>query len=141
MPPYAFPPDDLMISLVNHYFMDLNIHLPLLHRPTFEGCVESALHLEDEGFASLLLLVCAIGARFSYDKRVLSEGTDNWHSAGWKWFSQVAQHRKAINMRLPRLYDIQIPCVCRLKLRSCATYADTLRSTCSSYTGTCTALV
>ena len=130
-----------MISLIDCYFMELSIHFPLLHRPTFEGCVESALHLEDEGFASLLLLVCAIGARFSYDKRVLSEGTDNWHSAGWKWFSLVAQHRKAINLRLPRLYDIQIPCVRRLKLRFCAAYADAPRSSCSLYSVTCTALV
>ena len=111
MPPYVFPDDDLMTECIDLFFREVNIYLPLLHRPTFQGCVDSGLYLEDEGFASLLLLVCAIGSRFSNDKRVLSEGTDNWHSAGWKWFAQVAQYRRGINLRLPRLYDIQIPCV------------------------------
>ncbi|GJE89783.1 Zn(II)2Cys6 transcription factor [Phanerochaete sordida] len=124
LPPYDFPPDDLMGQLIDLYFLELNCHLPLLHRPTFETCVESALHYEDEGFASLLLLVCAIGARFSFDKRVLSEGTQNWHSAGWKWFIQVVQHRKGIMLRLPRLYDIQIPCLIYCYLHgSCVTQA------------------
>ncbi|EKM58712.1 uncharacterized protein PHACADRAFT_253204 [Phanerochaete carnosa HHB-10118-sp] len=122
---YEFPPDDLMDSLIDHYFADLNVYLPLLHRPTFQSCVESALHYEDEGFASLLLLVCAMGSRFSYDKRVLSDGTDNWHSAGWRWFMQVVQHRKGINLRLPRLYDIQIPCLIYCYLHgSCMTHAS-----------------
>ena len=60
------------------------------------------MHLEDEGFAALLLLVCAVGAKLSPDPRVLADGTDNWHSAGWRekvcvivwperWFTSVAE--------------------------------------------------
>lgn len=100
-----------MTSLIDIYFDELNVLLPLLHRPTFQTCVDGALHHEDEGFASLLMLVCACGSRFSKDPRVLADGSDNWHSAGWRYFSQVQSTRKGINLRPPRLYDIQIPCV------------------------------
>ena len=108
---YIFPPSDLTKDLVDSYFDELNVLMPLLHRPTFNACMMAALHFEDEGFATLLLLVCANGARFSRDPRVLSEDTENWHSAGWKWFVQVQSKRQSINLRPPRLYDIQIPCV------------------------------
>lgn len=100
-----------MKDLVDLYFNHMNILMPLLHRPTFYSCMFGALHFEDEGFATLLLLVCANGARFSQDSRVLSEGTTSWHSAGWKWFVQVQSTRQGVNLRAPRLYDIQIPSV------------------------------
>ena len=108
-----------MQALIELYFTNFNVFLPLLHRPTFDACVAAGLHMEDEGFASLLLMVCACGAKLSTDPRVKSEGTDNWHSAGWKYFSQVQAVRRAINLRLPRLYDIQIPCVRFLYLPPC----------------------
>ena len=110
---YVFPPDDLLHDLVNLYFDRVNNLMPLLHRPTFNTCVAGALHHEDDGFAALLLLVCACGARFSKDLRVLADGSDNWHSAGWRWFIQVQTKRRAINLRPPRLYDLQIPTASR----------------------------
>lgn len=72
-PPEAFPPHDLMMELVDHYFRRYNIYLPLLHRPTFERNIKDGLHLRDEAFGSTLLLVCAMGSRFSTDERVLLE--------------------------------------------------------------------
>lgn len=111
MADYVFPPDDLMHDLIHLYFDRVNNLMPLLHRPTLNTCVAGALHHEDDGFAALILLVCACGARFSNDTRVLADGSDNWHSAGWKWFIQVQMKRRAINLRPPRLYDIQIPSV------------------------------
>ena len=107
-----------MQSLIELYFVNVNLFMPLLHRPTFDAGVTSGLYMENEGFASLLLMVCACGAKFSTDARVLSEGTDNWHSAGWKYFAQVQNARRLVNLRLPRLYDIQIPCVRMFHSRS-----------------------
>ena len=67
----------------------MNVYLPIFHRPTFEEELRQCLHLRDPEFGAVVLLVCAIGARLSDDPRVLSEGTDDWHSAGFKWFSQI----------------------------------------------------
>ena len=68
--------------------------------------------LADEGFGSTLLLVCALGARASTDKRVLlPDHTDDWRTAGWRWFQRVQGVRKVLNLSIPNLYDIQIPAV------------------------------
>jgi hypothetical protein len=74
------PPDDLLMTLVNHYFREINIFCPLLHRPTFVSDVVARRHYTDRDFAPIVLLVCAIGARFSDDPRVLVEGTNSRHS-------------------------------------------------------------
>lgn len=100
-----------MESLFDLYFTCVNIYLPLLHRPTFEQQYRSGLYLLDEGFGSVLLLVCAIGARYSEDRRVLLEGTDSWYSAGCQWFNQVRGVRKLMNMRPPKLTDMQVQTV------------------------------
>ena len=85
----------------------MNDLLPLLHRPTFEQSVREGLHLRDEGFGSTVLLVCANGARFTDDARVLLDGAEVPQSAGWKWFQQVQMVRKSL-LAPPRLYDLQI---------------------------------
>ncbi|TRM66698.1 fungal-specific transcription factor domain-containing protein [Schizophyllum amplum] len=105
-PKYSFPPDDLTLSLVEFYFTEINSFMPLLHRPTFIGQIAAQRHLTDDNFAPILLLVCAIGARFSEDPRVIVEGTNSWHSAGWQWFHQV-QHRQRSIFVPPTLYDLQ----------------------------------
>ena len=110
---FTFPPDDLMHSLVNLYFSSLNTYSPLLHRPTFEKAVLDGLHLQDDGFASTLLLVCALGARLSNDRRVLLERYDDRHSSGWQWFLQALAAFKIVKFTPPRLYDIQSACVSR----------------------------
>ena len=88
----------------------MNSFLPLLHRPTFEKSFADDLHLRDDGFGAVVLLVAAVGARFSDDPRVALPGTDAMHSAGWAWFNQVQMVRRSL-FSPPSLYDLQIYCV------------------------------
>lgn len=92
------------------YFVNMNSFLPLLHRPIFEKSLADNLHLRDDGFGAVLLLVVAVGARFSDDQRVALPGTDAMHSAGWAWFNQVQMVRRSL-FSPPSLYDLQIYCV------------------------------
>ncbi|KIY60883.1 hypothetical protein CYLTODRAFT_460333, partial [Cylindrobasidium torrendii FP15055 ss-10] len=83
---YQFPEPELMASLIDLYFVCRNLFIPLLHRPSFESSVAQAqgLHLHDHGFASVVLLVCAIASRNSDDPRVLLENDiTRRQSAGW----------------------------------------------------------
>lgn len=107
-PRFAFPEPDLLNSLVDLFFENSVRYLPILHRGTFQQQLNSGLHFTDEGFASVVLLVCSLGSRFSDDTRVLLDNTDSWYSAGWKWFSQVQKNQKLVNLRPPRLFDLQI---------------------------------
>lgn len=105
-PRYTFPEDDLLYSMVDLYFKELNVYTPLLHRPTFIAQITARRHLHDESFAPIVLLVCAIGARFSKDPRVLLDGTTHTHSAGWKWFNQVQLVKRSM-FTPPTLHDLQ----------------------------------
>jgi hypothetical protein len=78
-----------MMSLVYMYFLNINVFLPLLHRPTFQTALTTSTHLHDDGFAATLLLVCALGACYSDDPRVYLSRVTSRKSAGWKWYSQV----------------------------------------------------
>ena len=69
------------------------------------------LHYADDDFAAIVLLVCAIGARYSNDDRVKVDNSDDWHSSGWKWFNQVEAYQKSY-VGSPTLYDLQFYCVC-----------------------------
>ncbi|KAF5359371.1 hypothetical protein D9756_003609 [Leucocoprinus leucothites] len=102
---YSFPESDLLTSLVDLYFENINLFLPLLHRPSFERSIKEGLHLKDERFGANVLLVCANGSRFSNDPRVLLDG-ENRHSSGWKWFDQVQMVKKSF-LNPPQLYDLQ----------------------------------
>ncbi|KAK6974893.1 fungal-specific transcription factor domain-containing protein [Favolaschia claudopus] len=42
---FDFPPQPLLLDLIDLYFTQINIYIPLLHRPTFERDVRSSLHL------------------------------------------------------------------------------------------------
>ncbi len=105
---YSFPPDDLLLSLIELHFFIQDASTPLLHRPTFEQDVQDGLHLHDDGFACIVLLVCALAARSSDDPRVRLDDCDSVHSAGWKWFYQVQHTFQVIKYDTPRLYDLQI---------------------------------
>ncbi|KAL4249328.1 ABC-transporter-regulating transcription factor-like protein [Abortiporus biennis] len=105
-PLQTFPPDDLLASLTDLYFMHVNCYMPLLHRATFEKHIQEGLHHRDEGFGATVLLVCAVGSRFTDDTRVFLEGADSTHSAGWEWFRQIQLVRKSL-LAPPRLYDLQ----------------------------------
>ncbi len=103
----SFPPDDLLDTLVSLYFRYMNDTLPLLHEPTFRNGVNNGLHLRHGGFGATVLLVCANGSRYTDDRRVLVDGSENWESAGWKWYLAVKDTRK-LPLAPAQLYDLQI---------------------------------
>lgn len=110
--PLNFPDHDLMDDLIGRYFSDINILLPVLHRPTFEQDMRSSLHLRDRMFGSLVLLICALGSRFSDDPRVLVAGDQTWLSAGWKWFTQTRAFDDATLVTpSSQLHLLQVMCV------------------------------
>ncbi|KAJ7698343.1 fungal-specific transcription factor domain-containing protein [Mycena rosella] len=109
-PSYTFPDDDLMVSLIALYFDSLNVFLPLLHRPTFETAIATNTHLRDDGFAGTLLLVCALGARYSDDPRIHLPKFTSCGTAGWKWFDQVKLAGNPL-LGQPSLYDLQCYCL------------------------------
>jgi hypothetical protein len=107
---YDFPEADLMHQLIDLYFNDFHIFIPLLHRPTFEKLVRQNLHRRDPTFGACLLLVCAIGSRSSEDPRVLLEEEINTGmrlSSGWKYFCQVPLLPKYLLSRVGQ-YDLQL---------------------------------
>lgn len=66
--------------------------LPVLHRPSFERDILLARHRRDIDFARLVLVVCAVGARFYDDERVYlrdENGKLEYPSAGWCYFAQT----------------------------------------------------
>lgn len=92
--PLKFPPHDLMRALVEKCFQDAIPHLPVLHRPTFMQQLAEERHKHDNDFARLLLVVCAVGARYHKSRRVClstAAGEVEWGSAGWVYFVQVHQ--------------------------------------------------
>ncbi|KAJ7655929.1 fungal-specific transcription factor domain-containing protein [Mycena rosella] len=109
-PRYDFPEQDLTTSLIKLYFININIFFPLLHRPTFEEAFTANMHLFHAGFAGTLLLVCALGARYSADPRVHLPGGAH-SSAGLRWFSQVNLGGQPPLRAQPTLYDLQCYCL------------------------------
>jgi hypothetical protein len=109
-PAYTFPDEDLMHNLIDLYFSESNPFVPLLYRPAFDKAVAEGVHLRDDSFAVNLLLVCAIGSRYSNDPRILLDGQDGWDSSGWKWFQQVQLIRQN-QLDVQSLYDLQFYCV------------------------------
>ncbi|KAK0202540.1 fungal-specific transcription factor domain-containing protein [Desarmillaria ectypa] len=102
---YVFPDNDLITGLVSIYFETTNTILPILHRPTFMKDVANGLHLRDESFGCLLLLILAVASRYSDDPRVLANPGSKL-SAGWRFLVQVPIFQKAV-MSPPNLHDIQ----------------------------------
>ncbi|KAJ7634009.1 fungal-specific transcription factor domain-containing protein [Mycena rosella] len=104
---YAFPDEDLLFSLVSLYFEN-NTFLPLLHRPSFERAVRHRSHRADEAMARTVLLVCALGARYSTDPRVQLSSAGK--APGWQWFEQVqiCQHFRS---EYTSIIDVQCSCL------------------------------
>ncbi|KAJ7767023.1 fungal-specific transcription factor domain-containing protein [Mycena maculata] len=107
---YTFPEDDLMISLISLYFDNVNIFFPIVHRPTFEKAFATNTHIHHDGFADTLLLVCALGARYSEDSRVHLPTVTECGTAGWKWFDQVQLAGLPVSGQAT-LYDLQCYCL------------------------------
>jgi len=112
METYDFPEPDLMEELIKLFFTHSAYCVPLLHRPTFQRSVKEGLHYRDSGFAMTLLGVCALGARWSNDPRVLLEGTTSLHSSGYKWYRQMKFFHEN-TLRAPSIYELQAFCVSR----------------------------
>lgn len=109
-PALEFPDPDLLYSLVDLYFTYTNPFFPLLHRPTFEKFMSDDPYHQNVEFGMILLLVCAIGVRYSDDPRITAHGYDNPQSPGWLWFHQV-QETKRSALWQSSLFDIQKYCV------------------------------
>ncbi|KAF7348956.1 Zn(2)-C6 fungal-type domain-containing protein [Mycena venus] len=107
-PRYTFPPPDLLSALVNLYFEQSNVNIPLLHRPTFERALADDLHLRDDKFAANVLSVCAVASRFSDDPRVYDPAESL--TCGWKFFSQISSELEHL-YDPPKLYDLQRYCL------------------------------
>ncbi|KZT53528.1 hypothetical protein CALCODRAFT_50026 [Calocera cornea HHB12733] len=106
--PVEWPEEDLMSSLIDLYFANVNNFWPLLHRPTFDRLMEEKTHEKDMAFMAVVMLMLAVGSRFTDDNRVLLDPLSKYrHSAGWKYFEQVKSFRKTIMAR-PSLFDLQI---------------------------------
>ncbi|KAJ6592379.1 fungal-specific transcription factor domain-containing protein [Mycena capillaripes] len=103
---YKFPSQAHMSQLIELYFTHQNMYLPLLHRPTFERNIAEGLHLRNDGFASTVLLVCAIASRWSTDPTVTGVDLE----CGWEWFDQVPLVGNHLFGRVT-LYDLQYHCL------------------------------
>ena len=110
----VFPEPDLFPKLVDLYFKHFNFMFSLLHRPTFDRQIAEGLHFTDIEFGTTVILVCAIGSRFSTDPRVLlpeAEGSPVGSlSAGWKYFQQVRVTERP-KLNASSLFDLQSHCV------------------------------
>lgn len=91
------PPTDLALKLIDLFFENINIHFPLLHRPTFERQWAKGLQFRDPWFSCLCLSVFAGSSRWCNDTRVLPDEHSggaagdvpeerNWRQAGVKYF-------------------------------------------------------
>ncbi|KAJ8089031.1 Gypsy retrotransposon integrase-like protein 1 [Marasmius tenuissimus] len=124
---YTFPPYDLLPTLVSLFFTNVHPLFPVLHKPTFEQGVNEGLHHRDTHYASVLLVVCALGSRYSFDLRVFEDGDrieGRWDSsdqnngypkksrisAGWKWFRQVKLIRTEFQTKAS-LCELQMYCL------------------------------
>ncbi|KAJ7045250.1 fungal-specific transcription factor domain-containing protein [Mycena alexandri] len=85
----VFPEDDLLKNLVELYFEQINPVLGFLHAPSFKQSVSDGLHHRDSHFGAVLLAVCALGSRYSDDRRIFLPEATSGHSCGWKWFRQL----------------------------------------------------
>ncbi|KAJ7027175.1 fungal-specific transcription factor domain-containing protein [Mycena alexandri] len=111
---FIFPAPDLLSELIDLYFAHKNIYLPVLHRPTFERSVADGLHIRDESFGAIVLLVCGIGARFSDDSRISPPPSEPL-SCGWEFFDQLPLVVNHLFER-PTLSHLQFYCLATIFL-------------------------
>lgn len=114
-----------MESLIYNYFTRVNVFIPLLHRPSFERSLREGLQFKDRQFGSTVLMVCAIGSRYSPDPRVFLDGETEL-SCGWKYFSQISVLPKATFYK-SSLYSVQHHVVSTFYQRSHSLQINALR--------------
>ena len=103
-PNYWYPKPELLSQLVDSYFTNVNIYLPIFHRPTFEQAILDRLHLRDEGFGAILLLVCAVGSKQSKDP-ALNSGIEG--SQRLPWLHQLKMNHQSFPGQV-KLFDVQL---------------------------------
>ncbi|KAJ6514359.1 fungal-specific transcription factor domain-containing protein [Mycena vitilis] len=136
-PTYTFPAPPLLAALIDLYFAHVNAFLPLLHRPTFDAAVRAGEHLGGgAGFAKVLLMVCAVGARYAIWGNAASTGQGGRGQggsgvagqggldgdrdaeaarAGWEWYDQVQLSGHLVRTH-PTLCDLQAYCLAAMFL-------------------------
>ncbi|KAJ7696748.1 fungal-specific transcription factor domain-containing protein [Mycena rosella] len=113
--PQLFPEPELLKTLLEIFFDQINSLIYVVHAPTVRSAVAAGLHSRDQNFGAVVLTACALGAKFSEDPRVFLEGTNSEHSAGWRWFRQVRPVPTSF-LVAPSLYDLQLICLSLLYL-------------------------
>ncbi|KAL5632075.1 hypothetical protein ACGC1H_000184 [Rhizoctonia solani] len=107
--PVELPPADLVDSLVELFFRYTNAFYPIFHRGIFEHELARGTHLASDTtgrtFARVLLLVCAVASRWSFDPRVFTDGQTL--SAGYEFFRRAGPVTWAVRAQ-PSLYDVHI---------------------------------
>ncbi|CCO30975.1 hypothetical protein BN14_05009 [Rhizoctonia solani AG-1 IB] len=81
------PPDDLMPILIDAFFKAA--FFPVIHGGMFEKQLNDGLHKRNGTFLRIVLLICATGARWCDDPRVLDRRWPVPLSAGYQWFKQL----------------------------------------------------
>ncbi|KAJ3771850.1 fungal-specific transcription factor domain-containing protein [Lentinula raphanica] len=104
--PFTFPADDLLHTLVDLYFSNVEPYFPMLHRKTFERSLSDGVHLTDRRFGALLLMLCTLASQHSDDPRTLSDGVPSEHSKGWKYFRQIQLVHEI--QESPSIYEFQL---------------------------------
>ncbi|CAE6444712.1 unnamed protein product [Rhizoctonia solani] len=99
------PPDDLIPVLLDAFF-DVSF-FPIIHRGMLEKQLKEGLHKRDGTFLRIVLLICANGARWCDDPRVLDERWPVSLSAGHRWFRQFDPWQKSPVERID-LKDAQL---------------------------------
>ncbi|KAK7034642.1 Gypsy retrotransposon integrase-like protein 1 [Paramarasmius palmivorus] len=109
---YQFPEPDLLVQLITFYFEKACASMPHLHRPSFEREVfVEGKHLYDSQFGVLVLTVCALGSRYSDDRRIFDDGCKSEHNAGWKWIRQIKPFSIcSFEGEDPCVYELQALC-------------------------------
>ncbi|KAE9393065.1 hypothetical protein BT96DRAFT_863734 [Gymnopus androsaceus JB14] len=103
--PLIFPPQDLLVNLMNLWFEKTNPFYPIFHRVTFEKSVASGLHHHDRHFGETVLAMCALASRNSDDPRNFDMyGTRI--AAGFIWIRQVNPVPTSF-LEAPSLYQLQ----------------------------------
>ncbi|KAJ7652633.1 fungal-specific transcription factor domain-containing protein [Mycena rosella] len=106
-PQQVFPDDDLLTSLVNVYFEQVNPIIGILHSPTFRRSIAEGLYSRDQAFGAVVLAVCSVASRYLDDPRVLLDGVNSELSRGWKWFRQVRPLHTSFSPE-PSLHQLQL---------------------------------
>jgi len=106
-----FPPPEVVAFLVDVYFTHSNIYYPVLHPPTFRRLLDEGLHHRDGDFSGILLVVCAIGARFSNHPYLADATAESRNRRIAHWLSQTREVMKKPFTSTATLFEVQYYCV------------------------------